>query len=114
MRTIDVEVEVPRGAKPGDLFTVTVEIPKAEKKPRGVLAGIALADMTDEQLKRELINANSVHYKAVQRGAAQATIDANAARVEAAKAEKAKRAPAVVETAPELAGAMDAETATEL
>ena len=45
--------------------------------------------MTDEQLKREIINANSVLYKAKQRGASEETIAANQARVDAAKAEKA-------------------------
>jgi hypothetical protein len=107
-RTIEVEVEVPKGLKGGDVFKIEVEIPKPEKKPRGQLAGIALEDMTDEQLKRELINANSVLYKAEQRGAAEATIAANRARVEAAKAEKARRAPvAAVEAAPELESALE-------
>lgn len=75
----------------GDTFKVEVEMPAVEKKPRGQLAGIALADMSDEQLKRELINANSVLYKATQRGAVAETIAANQARVDAAKAEKEKR-----------------------
>lgn len=110
MKTIDIEVTVPEGAQPGDTFVVTVEVPTSAKKPRGQLAGIALEDMTDEQLKRELINANSVLYKATQRGAQQDTIDANQARVDAAKAEKAKRTPVVAaEEAPELAEAMEAE-----
>lgn len=74
-----------------------VEMPEKVKKPRGQLAGIALEDMTDEQLKREIINANSVLYKAKQRGAAEEVIAANQARVDAAKAERAKRHP-VVET----------------
>ena len=75
--------------------TYEVELPEKVKKPRGQLAGIAIADMTDEQLKRELINANSVLYKAKQRGASEEVIAANQARVDAAKAEKAKRHPAV-------------------
>lgn len=76
--------------------TYEVEVPAAEKR-RGQLYGITLEDMTDEQLKREIINANSVLYKAKQRGAAEETIAANQARVDAAKAEKAKRAPIVEE-----------------
>lgn len=71
--------------------TFEVEVPAKVKSPRGQLAGIALEDMTDEQLKREIINANSVLYKAKQRGASEETIAANQARVDAAKAEKAKR-----------------------
>lgn len=68
-----------------------VEAPAKEKKQRGQLAGIALVDMTDDQLKREIINAKSVLYKAVQRGASEETIAANQARVDAAMAEKATR-----------------------
>lgn len=91
-KTITVEVEAPKNLKAGEVFSIEVEIPKPERKPRGQLAGIALVDMTDEQLKREIINANSVLYKAKQRGASEETIAANQARVDRAKAEKAKRA----------------------
>lgn len=90
-KTFSVEVTVPEGMTAGDVFTIEVEAPAKEKKQRGQLAGIALEDMTDEQLKREIINANSVLYKAKQRGAAEETIAANQARVDAAQAEKAKR-----------------------
>lgn len=95
--TFTVEVTIPalpEGKKKwevGDTFTVEIEAPAKEKKQRGQLAGIALEDMTDEQLKREIINANSVLYKAKQRGASEETIAANQARVDAAQAEKAKR-----------------------
>ena len=68
----------------------TFEVEKV-KKPRGQLAGIALADMTDDQLKREIINASSVLYKSKQRGASEELIAANQARLDAAKAEKAAR-----------------------
>jgi len=86
---------------------MTVEAPVAEKKSRGQLAGIALADMTDEQLKREIINSNSVLYKSKQRGAPEATVTANQARVDAAQAEKALRQPVATATAtPNLAGEM--------
>lgn len=77
--------------------TYEVEVPEMPKR-RGQLFGIALSEMTDEQLKREIINANSVLYKAKQRGASEETIAANQARVDAAKAEKAKRHPVVEET----------------
>ena len=120
-KTITVEVEAPKNLKAGEKFSIEVELPTPEKKQRGQLAGIALVDMSDEQLKRELINANSVLYKAKQRGASEETIAANQARVDAANAEKAKRAgtkPA--ETASTEAGPVDdnvpadAETATEI
>ncbi len=76
--------------------TYLVEVPVPEKR-RGQLYGIELADMTDDQLKREIINAGSVLYKAKQRGASEEIIAKNQARLDAAKAEKAKRHP-VVET----------------
>lgn len=102
--------------------TFEVEAPEKVKKPRGQLAGIALEDMTDEQLKREIINANSVLYKAKQRGAAEEIIAANQARVDAAKAEKAKRAPvaeaveadAVAEVLAENDGVYDEDAASEM
>jgi hypothetical protein len=88
-----------------------VEIPKVAPK-RGQLFGIAVADMTDEQLKREIINSSSVLYKAKQRGADAATIAANESRLAAAKAEKDKRAGAaaanVVVSAPNVAATMEA------
>lgn len=107
-KKFEVEVTVPEGLSAGDKFTTEVEVPTPEKKPRGQLAGIALEDMTDEQLKRELINANSVLYKAKQRGASEETIAANQARVDAAKAEKAKRAGTPAESeAPNVEAAME-------
>jgi hypothetical protein len=84
-----ITVIAPKDLLEGESFEYT--LPEEPRKPRGQLAGIAIADMTDEQLKREIINANSVLYKAKQRGADQKTIDANQVRVDAAKAEKAKR-----------------------
>lgn len=116
-KTIEIEVTVPEGMQAGDTFKVEVEAPVAEKKPRGMLAGLSLEEMTDDQLKRELINANSVLYKATQRGSDELVIAANQARVDAAKAEKAKRS-GVTETvaAPALEATMevDAEVAEEI
>ena len=95
--------------------TFEVEAPAPEKKPRGQLAGIALEDMTDDQLKREIINANSVLYKAKQRGASEDVIAKNQARVDAAKAEKAKRTPVVESEAPLVEETIyDEEAATEI
>jgi uncharacterized Zn-finger protein len=91
--------------------TFLVEVPVAEKR-RGQLYGIALEDMSDEQLKREIINAGSVLYKAKQRGASEEIIAKNQARLDAAKAEKAKRHP-VVEAADEATDAADAEVNEE-
>ena len=113
-KKFEVEVTVPEGMSAGDKFTIEVEAPTPEKKPRGQLAGIALEDMTDEQLKRELINANSVLYKAKQRGASEETIAANQARVDAAKAEKAKRTGTPAESeAPNVEAAMEGNETNE-
>lgn len=68
----------------------TLNQPKKAPR-RGVLAGLSLAEMTDEQLKREIINAKSVLYKATQRGASAEKIAENQARVDAAEAEKESR-----------------------
>lgn len=87
-----------------------VETPAKVSKPRGQLAGIPLSEMTDDQLKREIINANSVLYKAKQRGASEDIIAKNQARVDAAKAERDARHPV---TAPEAEGVADALTETD-
>lgn len=68
---------------------IVIERPAPQR--RGALAGIALEDMTDEQLKIEIRNAKSVLYKAEKRNAPAETILNNQARVDAALAEKAKR-----------------------
>ena len=69
--------------------TITIERPAPQR--RGVLAGIALEDMTDAQLKIDIRNAKSVLYKAQKRNAPAETILNNQARLDAALAEKAKR-----------------------
>lgn len=101
-RVFEVEVTIPTDNNPvtnapyapGDSFTIQIEEPARETKARGQLWGIELKDMTDDQLKREIINAGSVLYKATQRGAAADVIAKNQARLDAAKAEKERRSPA--------------------
>lgn len=66
-----------------------VQFPQAPRK--GKLAGIELTEMTDEQLRVEVVNASSVLAKAVKRGAAAEVIANAEIRVEAAKAERANR-----------------------
>ena len=113
-KKFEVEVTVPVGLMEGDKFIVEVEVPVAEKKPRGQLAGITLEEMTDEQLKREIINAGSVLYKAKQRNAPAETIAINEARLEAAKAEKTRRSPVVEATLIEPALAAVIESSDEI
>lgn len=77
-----------------------LEALKPTKNPvgrRGVLAGVSVQDMTDEQLKREKINSGSVLYKAKQRQAKEEVIAANQARFDAVVAELAARKPAADE-----------------
>lgn len=100
-KKFEVEVTVPEGKVAGDVFTIEVEAPEVPKQSRGQLGGLTLTEMTDDQLKREIINASSVLYKAKQRGAEATTVTANEVRLEAAKAEKASRAPIVAEVAAE-------------
>lgn len=120
-KQFEVEVTVPEGCIEGDVFKITVETPELPKQGRGKVAGIALEDMTDEQLKVELVNAKSVLYKAKKREADAATIEANQARVDAAEAEKAKRKAASVpagttveETDDTNVESVDPETANEI
>lgn len=68
-----------------------IEIATPETTRRGKLAGLSLSEMTDEQLKTEIINASSVLAKAKKRGAAEETILLAEARLAAAKEEKASR-----------------------
>lgn len=60
-----------------------VEIPAAQR--RGVLVGIALEDMTIEQLKREKVNAHSVLYKGIKRNCSPELVARNQARLNAVK-----------------------------
>lgn len=81
-----------------------VEIQTPEAVRRGALAGISLEEMTDDQLKREIVNAKSVLYKAEKRGSSAEIIAKNKDRVEAALAEKARRTPVAEEVATEVQG----------
>lgn len=114
-KEFQVEVVVPEGMSEGDSFTVTVKTPELPKQARGQLHGIALEDMTDEQLKREIINSKSVLYKAEKRGADAETVLKNKERVDAAMAEKAKRAPVAAATIEgEVAEDIDEKVAAEI
>lgn len=75
----------------------TIAAKKSSRSSKALKVTIPVEDMTDEQLKREIINAGSVLYKAKQRGASEETIANNQARLDAAKAEKANRTPEVEE-----------------
>lgn len=65
-RVIKVSYTADRDIKAGETIEFEYELPKAQS--RGQLVGIALEDMTDDQLKIEYRNANSVYYKTSKAG----------------------------------------------
>ena len=73
-------ITVPAGLIEGDTFEY--EIPASATRS-GVVAGIALDEMTEDQLKIEYRNANSVHYK--QTKAKGVATDAATERLNAVK-----------------------------
>lgn len=85
-RIIKVSFTADRDIAAGETVEFEYEVPKAER--RGAVAGIALEDMTDDQLKIEYRNANSVAYKTRKAGRDASKADA---RLEACKAEMEKR-----------------------
>jgi len=92
-KKLRVTVTVPEGFAPGDQFMIEVDVPQGQGRVRNTKA---IEDMTKEELKREIINANSVLYKAQKRGADQEIIDKNQQRLDAAKALMAEKFPAEV------------------
>lgn len=89
-KKLRVNVTVPEGFKPGDTFMIEVEIPGSRRAQRDVKP---IEEMTKEELKREIINAGSVLYKAQKRGAAEEIIQKNQERLDAAKALMADKFP---------------------
>lgn len=86
-KIVKVSYVADRDIKAGETITFDYELP-ASMRTRGQLLGIALEDMTDDQLRIEYRNANSVHYKTAKAGR-----DATkaAARLDKVKAELQKR-----------------------
>jgi len=89
-KKLRVPVTVPEGFSAGDTFMIEVDIPKGQGRARNTKP---IEEMTKEELKREITNANSVLYKATKRGADQEIIDRNQARLDAAKALMAEKFP---------------------
>lgn len=86
-RVIKVSFTADKDIAAGETVEFQYEIPKSAIS-RGIVAGIPLEDMTDDQLKIEYRNANSVYYKTKKAGR-----DASKAgtRLEAVKAEMEER-----------------------
>ena len=89
-RIFQVEVEVPHGLHAGDKFVINVEQPSVATTKKTRLANIPLEQLTLEQLKRELINARSMLYKAQARGDEKKLVEATK-RVNRVAEELAKR-----------------------
>lgn len=85
-RTIKVHFTADRDIKAGETVEFEYTLPKAQQ--RGQVVGIPLDEMTDDQLKIEYRNANSVYYKTSKAGR-----DASKAkeRLDRCKAEMDKR-----------------------
>lgn len=86
-RTIKVTYTAPKDIKAGETIEFVYEIPKSTRT-RGAVAGIPVPEMTDDQLKIEYRNANSVYYKTKKAG--RDTTKAEE-RLNGVKAEMAKR-----------------------
>lgn len=86
-RVIKVTFTADRDIAAGETITFDYELPKSNGT-RGMLSGIPLDEMTDEQLKIEYRNANSVAYKARKKGKPSEKAEA---RLEAVKAKMAER-----------------------
>lgn len=97
---------------------LAVEIPKTPAHRRGQLAGLSIEEMSDEQLKREKINAASVHYKATKRGAVAETIQKTKERLDAVNAEiekrKASKVVVSIENVADTTVALNQEIAAEM
>lgn len=89
-KKLRVNVTVPEGFAPGDTFVIEVEVPAGRGRTRNTKP---IEEMTREELKREIINAGSVLYKAQKRGADEDIIARNQARLDAAKALMAEKFP---------------------
>lgn len=89
-KKLRVNVTVPEGFQPGDTFMIEVEVPGGRRAQHEVKR---IEEMTKEELKREIINAGSVLYKAQKRGAAEEIIQKNQERLDAAKALMAEKFP---------------------
>lgn len=92
-KKLRVNVTVPEGFQPGDTFMIEVEIPSGRRAQREAKP---IDEMTKEELKREIINAGSVLYKAKKRGAAEEIIQKNQERIDAAKALMAEKFPKLI------------------
>lgn len=105
-RILKIKFTADKDYKAGDEIEFDYEVPKGEGT-RGVLSGIALVDMDDDQLKIEYRNANSVYYKAKKANKTPEIIAKNEERLNAVKAEMEKRG---IQPTSRAAAELDADT----
>jgi len=89
-RVIKVKFVADRDIAAGEEIEFDYEIPKGTST-RGAVAGIPLEDMTNDQLKIEYRNANSVYYKSKKANKNPDTIEKATVRLNNVKAEMEKR-----------------------
>jgi len=87
-RVIKVSFTADRDIVAGEVVSFDYEVPKSAGI-HGIVAGIALAEMTEDQLKIEYRNANSVYYKTKKAGKTDPS--KAEARLNACKEEMEKR-----------------------
>ena len=87
-----------------------LEVIKPATQPKGILNGIALADMTLDQLRIEKRNAKSVLYKSEKAGATEEMLVPKRERVAAVEARIMEVAPTVVKVAPVVVQATETVT----
>ena len=85
-RIIKIAFTATKDIVAGEVVEFDYELPVAS---RGAIVGIALADMTDDELRIEYRNSNSVYYKTKKKPGSDVT--KSKARYEACLAEMAKR-----------------------
>lgn len=102
-RIIKVSFVADKAYAEGETISFDYEVPKSEST-RGIVAGIPLDEMTDDQLKIEYRNANSVYYKTKKAGK---DTTKSGARLDACKAEMEKRG---IQPTSRASAAVDAST----
>ncbi len=99
-KVIKVSFTADKDIKAGETVTFDYEVPKSESG-RGIVAGIPVEEMTEDQLKIEYRNANSVYYKTKKAGKdvtkSEARLNAVKAAMEAMGIQPTSRASADVD-----------------
>ena len=106
-KVIKIEIIAEKDYAAGDIISFDYEIPKS-MGTRGIVAGIPLNEMTDDQLKIEYRNANSVYYKTKKAGK---DVTKSSTRLEAVKAKMEERG---IQPTARTTAVVDANTVADL